>query len=201
MIKVLMIDNFDSFTFNLVDDLKKLGASVFVVRNTLTVSQIEDIIEFEQISHLVFSPGPGSPEQAGYCMDVIKRFYGQMPMLGICLGMQAMVVALGGRVTSCKTMVHGKNDFIQHKGRGIFSEINNPMMAGRYHSLSAQIVPKGLVVSAEVDNIIMAVENYPAKLFGVQFHPESILTPEGSQLIKNFLSFDCLKPTIEVNFE
>ena len=185
--KVLMVDNFDSFTFNLVDDVKKLGAKVYVVRNNLSLDEFSTFIQAHQITHLVISPGPGCPEEAGNCIPLIQRFYGKLPMLGICLGMQAMVVAFGGIVSPCGAMMHGKNSWISHSQQGIFKAIENPMLVGRYHSLAAQQVKNPLIVSAKLEEIVMAVEDPQNNLYGVQFHPESILTPNGLKLIQNFL--------------
>ncbi len=190
MPKILVIDNFDSFTFNLVDDLQQLGAEVFVVRNNQSMSDINQFVIEQLISHILISPGPGTPEVAGNCLNIIHAYYGKIPILGICLGMQAMVVAFGGTVDRCPVMCHGKNSLIEHQQSGVFKGLKTPMLAGRYHSLSAHVVPENLKVTASFDDIVMAVENLENKLFGVQFHPESILSPDGKKLLKNFLTMN-----------
>jgi len=185
---VLVIDNYDSFTYNLVQYLGELGADVRVRRNNeVTIGEIAAMAP-EQI---LISPGPGRPENAGITNDVIRRFGPATPILGVCLGHQAIGMVYGGTVCRAKTPMHGKTSMVMHDGRGVFSGISAPFEAGRYHSLvvASDSVPDALEVSARTkeDGTIMAVrhKNYP--VHGVQFHPESVLTEEGRRILRNFL--------------
>jgi len=185
---VLLLDNYDSFTWNLAHRLGELGADVRVVRNDAIT--VEDIAE-RRPTHLVISPGPGRPEAAGITVDAVRRFAGQLPVLGVCLGHQALAVAFGGRVDRTPTPMHGKTSLVHHDGLGVFRDVAMPFEAGRYHSL---IVPRdGLPadfdVSAWVEegDVVMALRHRTWPVVGVQFHPESVLTPVGHQLLRNFL--------------
>lgn len=185
--RVLLIDNYDSFSYNLAQALQVLGAEVVVRRNDqLSVSQATAIGP----SHLIVSPGPGRPESAGNTMAIIDALYRQIPVLGVCLGHQALVSVLGGRVVHAKTLMHGKTSNIHHDGLGLFSGLPQPFEAGRYHSLVVDRLPDELTVSAytrEWD--VMAVRHASLPVVGVQFHPESVLTPDGPRLLENFLAF------------
>lgn len=185
--RVLLIDNYDSFSYNLAQALQVLGAEVVVHRNDqLSVSQATAI----GASHLIVSPGPGRPESAGNTMAIIDALYRQIPVLGVCLGHQALVSVLGGRVVHAKTLMHGKTSNIHHDGLGLFSGLPQPFEAGRYHSLVVDQLPDDLTVSAytrEWD--VMAVRHASLPVVGVQFHPESVLTPDGPRLLENFLAF------------
>lgn len=185
--RVLLIDNYDSFSYNLAQALQVLGAEVVVHRNDqLSVSQATAI----GASHLIVSPGPGRPESAGNTMAIIGALYRQIPVLGVCLGHQALVSVLGGRVVHAKTLMHGKTSNIHHDGLGLFSGLPQPFEAGRYHSLVVDQLPDDLTVSAytrEWD--VMAVRHASLPVVGVQFHPESVLTPDGPRLLENFLAF------------
>lgn len=185
--RVLLIDNYDSFSYNLAQALQVLGAEVVVHRNDqLSVSQATAI----GASHLIVSPGPGRPESAGNTMAIIGALYRQIPVLGVCLGHQALVSVLGGRVVHAKTLMHGKTSNIHHDGLGLFSGLPQPFEAGRYHSLVVDRLPDELTVSAytrEWD--VMAVRHASLPVVGVQFHPESVLTPDGPRLLENFLAF------------
>ena len=185
--RVLLIDNYDSFVFNVAQALQGLGAEVLVRRND-AVSASEAIAL--DPSHLVVSPGPGRPESAGNSMDIIRALYQEIPVLGICLGHQALVCALGGSIAHARTLMHGKTSTIHHDGKGLFAGLPQPFVAGRYHSLVADQVPEDLTVTAytrEWD--VMAVRHVSLPAAGVQFHPESILTPDGNHLLENFLAF------------
>lgn len=186
--RVLLIDNYDSFSYNLAQALQVLGAEVVVRRNDqLSVSQAMAI----GASHLIVSPGPGRPESAGNTMAIIDALYRQIPVLGVCLGHQALVSVLGGRVVHARTLMHGKTSNIHHDGLGLFSGLPQPFEAGRYHSLVVDRLPDDLTVSAytrEWD--VMAVRHTSLPVVGVQFHPESILTPDGPRLLENFLAFN-----------
>ena len=185
---LLLIDNYDSFTWNLAHRLGELGAEVRVRRNdALTVDEIARLAP----THLVVSPGPGRPEQAGIAVDAIRRFATALPILGVCLGHQALAVAFGGRVDRAPAPMHGKVSRVRHDGTGILAGLGAGFEAGRYHSLMipADAVPEGFLVSAwaEDDGVIMAVRHADRPVYGVQFHPESVLTPSGQRILQNFL--------------
>jgi anthranilate synthase component 2 len=186
-VMLLMIDNYDSFTFNLVQYLGELGAEVRVVRNDeLGVAQIEALAP----SHLVISPGPCTPDEAGVSLAAIERLAGRMPILGVCLGHQAIGQAFGGKVVRAKHVMHGKISRIAHDGHGIFSNIENHFVATRYHSLAVErgSLPECLQVSAESeDGEIMGLRHRTLPVEGVQFHPEALLTEHGHQMLENFL--------------
>ncbi len=184
---VLFIDNFDSFSFNIVDDIKQLGAKVTVVRNDVDFGSLETFIKQQLITHIIISPGPGAPSQAGICIDIIQRYTGQIPIFGICLGFQAIVEASGGVIGEIETPFHGKSSDIFYRKSRLLENLPNPFRAGRYHSLGATKVSDKLTVTAAVDSLPMAIESQELGLYGVQFHPESILTPAGNQILVNFL--------------
>ena len=183
--RMLLIDNYDSFTYNLAHLFQELGAEVTVIRNDKTDA---DAAEQLAPSHLVISPGPGRPEQAGATLEIVKRLGPSVPTLGVCLGHQAIVEAFGGEVGQAKRLVHGKASSIAHDGQGLFSGLPDPLEAGRYHSLVATEVPKALEVCATTeDGEVMAVRHRELPVDGLQFHPESVLTPAGPALARNFL--------------
>jgi para-aminobenzoate synthetase component II len=185
---LLVIDNYDSFTYNLVQYLGELGETIEVRRNNETsIAEIENQIKPDRI---VISPGPGTPENAGISLDVIRSFSGRLPLLGVCLGHQAIGHAFGGQVVRAPKLFHGKPSSVAHDGRTIFSGIPQGFGAGRYHSLivSQDDLPDCLEVSARTgDGIIMGLRHRTMKIEGVQFHPESIMTIEGKKLLANFL--------------
>ena len=185
---LLVIDNYDSFTYNLVQYLGELGQTVEVRRNNqVSLDEIETSLRPERI---VISPGPGTPDDAGISLGVIERFSGKIPLLGVCLGHQAMGQAFGGRVIRAPELMHGKASEVIHDGQTIFAGISDNFLAGRYHSLivERETLPSCLEVSASTkDGIIMGLRHRDLKVEGVQFHPESILTSEGKQLLANFL--------------
>ncbi|MGH9470899.1 MAG: anthranilate synthase component II [Terriglobia bacterium] len=184
---ILIIDNYDSFTYNLVQYLGELGAQVEVRRNDeITLDQIERLGP----ERIVISPGPKTPREAGICIAAIQRFSGRMPLLGVCLGHQAIGEAFGGKVVRAPHVMHGKTSMIAHDGRTIFSELPNPFPATRYHSLIVEraTLPSCLEISAtSPDGLIMGFRHKEYQVEGVQFHPESILTDAGKQLLANFL--------------
>ena len=185
---VLVIDNYDSFTYNLVQYLGELGASVRVRRNDqVTLGEIE-VMAPDQI---VISPGPGRPEDAGITPEVIKRFGPRTPLLGVCLGHQAIGMVYGGIVTRATAPMHGKTSTVVHDGKGIFDGVGSPFQAGRYHSLVVSVdgFPPQLQASAHTkeDRTIMGVRHVSYPVHGVQFHPESVLTDEGKRILRNFL--------------
>jgi anthranilate synthase/aminodeoxychorismate synthase-like glutamine amidotransferase len=185
---LLVIDNYDSFTYNLVQYLGELGETVEVRRNDrVTLDEIENSLRPERI---VISPGPGTPNDAGITLDVIARFSGKIPLLGVCLGHQAIGQAFGGKVIRAPELMHGKASEVRHDGKTIFAGINDGFLAGRYHSLMVEkeSLPSCLEISASTaDDIIMGLRHRELKVEGVQFHPESILTSDGMQLLANFL--------------
>jgi anthranilate synthase component 2 len=182
---LLMLDNYDSFTYNLVHLFEELGAEVRVFRNdAITVEEAEALAP----SHLVVSPGPGRPEDAGISVELIRRLGPTTPTLGVCLGHQAIVQAFGGDVGQARALLHGKASPVEHDGRGVFAGLPGTIEAGRYHSLAAVTVPAELEVSARTpDGEVMGVRHRSLPIEGVQFHPESVLTPLGPQLGRNFL--------------
>ncbi len=182
---ILLIDNYDSFTYNLAHLFGELGAEVTVRRN----DEI-DAGEAERMrpSHLVISPGPGRPDAAGATLEIVRRLSGRVPTLGVCLGHQAIAESFGGEVGPARELVHGKTGLVRHDGRGLFRGLPPAFEAGRYHSLAVTRVPAELEVSATApDGEVMAVRHRELPIEGIQFHPESILTPSGPQLAKNFL--------------
>jgi len=182
---ILLIDNYDSFTYNLAHLFGELGAEVVVRRNDAI-----DADEAERLapSQLVVSPGPGRPETAGVSIELIRALGPTVPTLGVCLGHQAVVVAFGGEIGQAKRLVHGKPSEIEHDGRGLFQGLPARFEAGRYHSLAATAVPDCLEISATcAEDEVMAVRHYELPVDGVQFHPESVLTPVGPELARNFL--------------
>ena len=182
---ILLVDNYDSFTYNLVHLFQELGADVVVRRNDeVTVDEAERLAP----SHLVVSPGPGRPESSGATVEIVRRLAPTTPTLGVCLGHQAIVEAFGGEIGQAQRLVHGKASTVSHDGRGIFAGLPPDFEAGRYHSLAATRVPDDLEVSARTeDGEVMGVRHRSLRVDGVQFHPESVLTPHGPQLCRNFL--------------
>ena len=182
-----MIDNYDSFTFNLVQYLGELGAECDVVRN--------DAISVEAVGKrgaegIVISPGPCTPKEAGISVETVRRYADRLPILGVCLGQQSIAAAFGGKIVAARTLMHGKTSLIQHDGRGVFAGLPNPFEATRYHSLAVQheSLPELLEISARTeDGEIMGLRHRQRPVVGVQFHPESILTREGKRLLDNFL--------------
>ena len=189
--RVLMIDNYDSFTFNLVQYLGELGASVETLRNdAISVDQILGRPAGERPDRIVISPGPCSPDQAGISVELIQKAAGKIPLLGVCLGHQAIGAAFGAKVVRAKTLMHGKTSAIEHTGQGVFHRLPSPMTVIRYHSLavSRQGLPEELTVTAwTADGEIMGLQHRHLPVHGVQFHPESILSESGHALLKNFL--------------
>ena len=189
---VFVLDNYDSFTYNLVQYLGELGAEVSVRRNDqVTVEEVEAL----HPERILLSPGPCTPQEAGISIEVIRHFAGKVPMLGVCLGHQAIGAAFGGEVVRARSLMHGKTSQVEHDGKTIFSGLSSPMTATRYHSLvvSEKGLPKDLEISARTQerdgsSVIMGLRHRRYPVEGVQFHPESVLTSEGKQLIRNFLS-------------
>lgn len=189
MTKLFMLDNYDSFTYNLVQYFGELGAEVIVARNDeITVEEIEAM----EPDLICVSPGPCSPAEAGISIEVIKHFAGEIPILGVCLGHQSIAAAFGGKIIGAKKLMHGKTSSITHSGTDIFTDIPSPFVVTRYHSLAIDraTLPECLEITAETDDgEIMAVAHHELPVFGVQFHPESILSEYGHELLNNFLKY------------
>lgn len=185
---ILVIDNYDSFTYNLVQYLGELGADIKVVRNDkISLNEISNLSP----THILISPGPGRPKDAGISCQVIKKFSRKVPILGVCLGHQCIGEVFGGRIIRAKRLMHGKTSMIYHNGKDIFSSISNPFEATRYHSLIVEpkTFPKALDITAETkEKEIMGLKHKGYPVWGVQFHPESILTSEGKKLLNNFIN-------------
>jgi anthranilate synthase/aminodeoxychorismate synthase-like glutamine amidotransferase len=184
---ILLIDNYDSFTYNLAQFLGQLGEKLEVRRNDqITLDEIAD----RKPQRIVISPGPGEPQNAGICIDVIRQFTGKIPILGVCLGHQAIGYAFGGNVVRAPTLMHGKTSRIHHDSKTIFRELPQDFIATRYHSLIVEKkgFPSELEISAETDGLIMGLRHRKLQLEGVQFHPESVLTEVGMQMLRNFLA-------------
>jgi para-aminobenzoate synthetase component 2 len=187
--RLLLIDNYDSFTYNLVQAFLMLGADVQIFRNDAITP---DSARKLQPSHLCISPGPGTPYDAGVSMDMIRAFAGSIPVFGVCLGHQSIVEVFGGKVVRAGRLMHGKTSMVEHDGRGLFAGLPQPCEVGRYHSLIAapESLPDTLEVTARTaEGEIMGVRHRTLMVEGVQFHPESILTPDGPGLMQNFLNF------------
>jgi anthranilate synthase/aminodeoxychorismate synthase-like glutamine amidotransferase len=185
---IIMIDNYDSFTYNLVQYLEQIGACVKVIRND--VASISDLMSWSPTG-IVISPGPGRPENAGISLPVVKHFSGKIPILGVCLGHQAIAAAFGGKVVSAKKLMHGKTSMIHSDGKMLYQGIRKPFEAMRYHSLavSRESFPECLQISSESeDGEIMGIRHVKHPTEGIQFHPESIMTRVGKRLLRNFLN-------------
>ena len=187
---LLIIDNFDSFTYNLVHYFEALGEKVTVInRDAISIEKISTL----NPSHLVLSPGPGSPADAAIIKEIIYKFKDRLPILGVCLGHQCIVESFGGTVTRCSQIMHGKISNIYHNNQDIFTGCTNPFKATRYHSLAATVIPESLTITAwtttpdTCEKIIMGIKHNKLPIFGVQFHPESILSEHGHLILKNFL--------------
>jgi anthranilate synthase component II len=185
---ILLLDNYDSFTFNLYQALSELGAEVLVRRNDMvTVAEVEELTPM--LEGIVISPGPCTPGEAGISVPLVRLLAGTVPILGVCLGHQAIGEAFGGRITRAPRLMHGKVSMIAHDGAGVFAGLPNPFQATRYHSLIVErsTLPSQLEITAEADGLVMGLRHRTLPVEGVQFHPESILTPSGNDLLANFL--------------
>ena len=185
---ILLLDNYDSFTFNLYQALSELGADVLVRRNDkITVEDVERLAP--DLAGVVISPGPCTPAEAGISVPLVQRLAGKVPILGVCLGHQAIGTAFGGKIVRASRLMHGKTSLIAHDGSGVFTGLPSPFQATRYHSLIVErsSLPGDLEITAETDGVIMGLRHRHLPVEGVQFHPESILTPLGNDLLANFL--------------
>lgn len=189
---IIMLDNIDSFTYNLVDELRQLGYPMDIYRNTVPLDDILAHIAKRQQQGpvlLLLSPGPGAPHEAGCMMDLLTAIDGQVPVLGICLGHQAIVAHQGGQVARAPLVMHGKPSPVTHNHHPVFAGLSNPLPVARYHSLAATQLSEQLTVIADTDGIPMAVEAKQSKMLGFQFHPESVLTTHGSQLLQSAVTY------------
>jgi anthranilate synthase component II len=185
---ILLLDNYDSFTFNLYQALSELGADVVVHRNDqISVKDVSRLLP--RLEGIVISPGPCTPVEAGISVSLVQQLAGAVPILGVCLGHQAIGAAFGAAIVRAPRLMHGKTSMISHDGRGVFAGLPNPLQATRYHSLIVEraSLPRDLIVTAEADGLIMGLRHRSLPIEGVQFHPESILTPTGNDLLANFL--------------
>lgn len=189
MADILLLDNFDSFTYNLVDQLRASGHTVVVYRNNVPADTLIARLKSLENPVLVLSPGPGSPSEAGCMPALLSRLRGQLPIIGICLGHQAIVEAYGGYVGQAGEILHGKASAISHDGEGMFSGLASPLPVARYHSLVGSNIPDGLTVNATFDGMVMAVRHDKDRVCGFQFHPESILTTQGARLLEQTLAW------------
>jgi len=189
MADILLLDNFDSFTYNLVDQLRAFGHNVVIYRNNVPADQL--IARLQQMENpvLMLSPGPGAPSEAGCMPALLQALRGQLPIIGICLGHQAIVEAYGGHVGQAGEILHGKASAIDHDDQGMFAGLNNPLPVARYHSLGGSNIPDGLTVNATYNGMEMAVRDDANRVCGFQFHPESILTSQGARLLEQTLAW------------
>ncbi|HUT28510.1 MAG TPA: aminodeoxychorismate/anthranilate synthase component II [Sedimentisphaerales bacterium] len=186
--KVLFIDNFDSFTYNLVDDFCKRKCRARVYRADTALEELKAVAEEFSPDLLVISPGPGTPDTAGVSLDAVGYFKDRLPVLGVCLGHQVIAQYFGGKIGHAPAPMHGKPSRVTHNQKGIFAGVENPLQAGRYHSLCVVKLPDCLRQTAEFEGVVMGFEHTDLPIYGVQFHPESILTPAGGKIIENVLS-------------
>ncbi|MCI0499362.1 MAG: aminodeoxychorismate/anthranilate synthase component II [Planctomycetales bacterium] len=185
--KVLFIDNFDSFTYNLVDEFAKRRCTTRVYRSNTPLEMLAESARQFEPDLLVISPGPGNPDTAGVTLQAIDYFKDKLPIFGVCLGHQALIQYFGGTIEHASEVMHGKPSRITHTGKGLFEGLENPLQAGRYHSLCACALPECLEKTAEFGSIVMGFEHKQRPIYGVQFHPESVLTPTGGKIIENIL--------------
>ncbi len=189
MAEILLLDNIDSFTYNLVDQLRATGHRVVVYRNQLSAQHIIDRLREMENPILLLSPGPGTPSEAGCMPQLLAQVRGQMPIIGICLGHQAIVEAYGGYVGQAGEILHGKASLVHHDGVGMFAGMPNPLPVARYHSLVGSDIPQDLTVNAHFNDMVMAVRHDADRVCGFQFHPESILTTQGARLLNQTLAW------------
>jgi anthranilate synthase component 2 len=189
MANILFIDNFDSFTYNLVDQFRSLGHEVKIYRNNIAADTIESAVKQLENPVVLLSPGPGAPADAGSMPAIIQRLKGKVPMIGICLGHQAIVEAYGGTVAGAGEIIHGKVSMMEHQNHATYAQLPSPLAIARYHSLVATHVPDSLTITAEVDDLVMSVVQEEDKVCGFQFHPESIMTTYGATLLANAIEW------------
>jgi anthranilate synthase/aminodeoxychorismate synthase-like glutamine amidotransferase len=186
-VRVLFVDNFDSFTYNLVDEFAKRDCPTLVYRSDTSIEKLAEVADDFGAELVVISPGPGNPDKAGVSLDALGYFKDKLPVFGVCLGHQVIVQYFGGRIVHAPAVMHGKPSSITHSGLGVFRGLENPLHAGRYHSLCGAELPSCLIETANFEGIVMGVSHKSLPIYGVQFHPESILTPTGGKVIENIL--------------
>jgi len=186
-IKVLFIDNFDSFTYNLVDEFGKRNCPTKVYRADTPLDELKKVAAEFAPDLLLLSPGPGTPDKAGVTLEALDYFKDKLPVFGVCLGHQSIVQYFGGKIDHAQSVMHGKSSKVTHTGKGVFAGLENPLHAGRYHSLCAMTLPDCLEETANFEGIVMGIEHKELPIYGVQFHPESILTPMGGRIIENII--------------
>ncbi|CAL4326065.1 Anthranilate synthase component 2 (plasmid) [Buchnera aphidicola (Protaphis terricola)] len=193
MTNILLLDNIDSFTYNLVDQLRKTNNNVIIYRNTVNINVILSVIKqmFQPI--LMLSPGPSTPENAGCMLHLINEVKGSIPIVGICLGHQAIIEAYGGSIGYAGEVFHGRASFINHDGLEMFSGLSQPLPVARYHSLICNKIPKNFIINSYFNNMVMSVRNNIDHVCGFQFHPESILTTDGTALLQNIIYWGAMK--------
>ncbi|CAJ0991798.1 anthranilate synthase component II [Pantoea sp. Nvir] len=189
MANILLLDNMDSFTYNLVDQLRFFGHKVFIYRNNIPISLVIERLQFMENSVLMLSPGPGAPKDAGCMPELLQTLRGLMPIIGICLGHQAIIEAYGGNVGQAGEILHGKASWVDHDGEAMFTGLSNPLAVARYHSLIGSNTPVNLTVNASFNSMVMAVRHDFDRICGFQFHPESLLTTQGTRLLEQTLSW------------
>lgn len=189
MADILLLDNIDSFTYNLVDQLRAFGHNVLIYRNNVPADTLIDRLQKMEKPVLMLSPGPGAPAEAGCMPELLQRLRGQLPIIGICLGHQAIVEAYGGHVGQAGEILHGKASAIEHDGAAMFQGLSNPLPVARYHSLVGSNIPEELTINASYNGMIMAVRHDADRVCGFQFHPESILTTQGAHLLEQTLDW------------
>ncbi len=189
MADILLLDNIDSFTYNLVDQLRSSGHRVVIYRNQIPAEVIINKLTEMENPVLMLSPGPGTPSEAGCMPELLNKLRGKLPIIGICLGHQAIVEAYGGRVGQAGEILHGKASLVEHDGEGMFSGLPSPLPVARYHSLVGSQIPAGLTVNASFNGMVMAVRHDDERVCGFQFHPESILTTQGARLLEQTLEW------------
>ncbi|MBS0970138.1 gamma-glutamyl-gamma-aminobutyrate hydrolase family protein [Nissabacter archeti] len=189
MADILLLDNIDSFTYNLVDQLRTFGHRVVIYRNQIPADTIIARLKEMEQPILMLSPGPGTPAKAGCMPELLQRLRGQLPVIGICLGHQAIVEAYGGHVGQAGEILHGKASPVEHDNQAMFAGLPNPLPVARYHSLVGSDIPAGLVVNAHFNGMVMAVRHDADRVCGLQFHPESILTSQGARLLEQTLAW------------
>lgn len=194
MANILILDNVDSFTYNLVDQLRASGHQVVIYRNTVSAEHVLSVLTQLNDPILVLSPGPGKPSEAGCMPEVLKSALGKIPVIGICLGHQAIVEAYGGVVSPAGEILHGKASMATHDGQAMFADLDNPISVARYHSLVGSQVPESLTICAQSNGMVMAVRNDEQRVCGFQFHPESILTTQGKLLLENTVAWALSSP-------
>ncbi|ATZ11690.1 glutamine amidotransferase-related protein [Erwinia amylovora] len=189
MADILLLDNFDSFTYNLVDQLRTFGHQVTIYRNNVPAETLIACLQQMESPVLMLSPGPGAPADAGCMPELLRQLRGRLPIIGICLGHQAIVEAYGGHVGQAGEILHGKASAISHDDHGMFAGLSNPLPVARYHSLVGSAIPAGLTVNATFNDMVMAVRDDANRVCGFQFHPESILTSQGARLLEQTLAW------------